>query len=95
MINLPKKSSEYPFYVFCSWLVIWGAYFLLNCFILISNLTPDGQYVKKIEETTYFIATGQELTHLFINSGIIIGWATILGGSLLYVKKLNSEKSKK
>ncbi|MBI3984746.1 MAG: hypothetical protein HY344_02275 [Candidatus Levybacteria bacterium] len=95
MIHLPKKSREYPFYILVSWLALWGAYFLMNTFITLTNLTPDGKYVQKADDRPYFVTVGAELKYSFVSSGVIIGFGTIIGGSVLALNKYYKEKKKK
>ncbi len=95
MIHLPKKSSEYPFYILISWLILWGAYFLMNAFITLTNLTSDGKYVQKADTKPYYVTVGAELKYTFIQSGVIIGFGVILGGFILMSKKYLVEKNRK
>lgn len=92
MINLPKKSNQYPFYIFASWIIIWAIYFTFNTFITLTNLTPDGKYVQKVDTKPYYITVGAELKYNFIASGLIIGFGTIIGGYALMGKKYFKEK---
>jgi len=95
MIHLPKKSNEYPFYILISWLILWGAYFLISAFVTLTNLTPDGKYVQKADTKPYYVTVGAELKYSFIQSGVIIGFGVILGGFILTSKKYLKEKNRK
>ena len=95
MIHLPKKSNEYPFYILISWLILWGAYFLISAFVTLTNLTPDGKYVQKADTKPYYVTVGAQLKYDFIQSGVIIGFGVILGGYALMTKKYFQEKKKK
>lgn len=94
MIHLPKKTNEYPFYILISWLIIWGAYFLVSAFITLTNLTTDGKYVQKEDDKPYYVTVGAEIKYSFVNSGVIIGFAVITGGYVLMAKKYFEKNTK-
>lgn len=95
MIKLPNKLNKYPFYILITWIIIWAFYFILNIFITLTNLTPDGKYVQKADPKPYFVLVNSQLKYDFISSGIIIGFAVIIGGYSLMAKKYLEEKRRK
>ncbi len=95
MRYFPNKTSQYPIFILMYWLIIWGAFLIYQTFVIISSLTPDGKHVEKVECLTvdrvqkcdkYYISVGGEVKYSFIQSGVVIGWAVIIGGSVLGIK---------
>ena len=103
MLPAPKNTKEYPFYILCYWIILWGILFLYTSFVTFSSVTSDGKYVEKTDcidkssnstcnkhSDPYYVPVGTELIYTFIPQGIGVGVFVIVGGSLLMYK--NSKK---